>query len=69
MGTIYPDPAYDATPTIREAFTAAGFGFSTDTLPPAGMGFGTSLPNAPYYLSAPNRSKIHTAVFTGLLPR
>lgn len=46
-GLFIPDPAYDATPTIREAFTAVGIGFSTDALPPAGMGFGNSFPNAP----------------------
>jgi hypothetical protein len=46
-GIFIPDPAYDATPTIREAFTAAGISFSTGALPPAGMGFGNSLPNAP----------------------
>ena len=46
-GLFIPDPVFDATPTIREAFTAVGIGFSTDALPPAGMGFGSSIPNAP----------------------
>jgi hypothetical protein len=46
-GLFIPDPVSDATTEMRDAFAAAGLGFSTEALPPAGMGFGNSIPNAP----------------------
>jgi hypothetical protein len=48
FGVFIPDdPSSDATVTVREAFNAVGIDFSTKALPPAGMGFGSSIQNAP----------------------
>jgi hypothetical protein len=46
-GLFIPDPVVDGTVALRAAFTAAGIAFSTDALPPAGMGFGSSIADAP----------------------
>ena len=47
FGIFIPDAASDAATPIREAFAAAQIGFSTQTLPQTGTGFGSILPNAP----------------------
>lgn len=47
FGIFIPDAASDAATPIREAFTAAQIGFSTQALPQTGSGFGSILPNAP----------------------
>jgi hypothetical protein len=50
-------PHFDspAALVVREAFTAAGIGFSTDVPPPAGMGFGGSIQGAPRLLIGSKR--------------
>jgi hypothetical protein len=47
FGIWIPNSQSPTTAVIQGAFTAAGVGFSTGNLPPAGMGFGGNIPGAP----------------------
>jgi hypothetical protein len=46
FGLWIPESPYEGTAEARAAFRAAGIPFSTDTPPPAGMGFGGVVENA-----------------------
>ena len=46
-GLWVPGPQTDETKLIREAITESGDSFSIDELPPAAMGVGDSIPDAP----------------------